>query len=53
MFDKIHLRLTLLCSGITILVLTVTASLFLLISEHDLRENQFSSFQRNMDSLLV
>lgn len=52
MFDKIHLRLTLLCSGITILVLTVTASLFLLISEHDLRENQFSSFQRNMDSLL-
>lgn len=52
MFDKIHLRLTLLCAGITILVLTVTSVIFLLLSERNLRENQFASFQSNMDTLL-
>lgn len=52
LFHKVHLQLTLLCSAVTILILTLTTTSWLLISEKNLKENAFSSFQSDMNTLL-
>lgn len=52
MFRKIHLQFTLLCAGITVLVTVLMSAGYLFISEKNLRENHFNSFQSDMNTLL-
>lgn len=52
MFRQVHRRLTLLCAGITILVLLLMSCSYLYISEKNLRESSFTSFQNDMNTLL-
>lgn len=52
MFRKIHLRFTLLFSGITIFITVLMSIGYLFISEKNLRDNHFSSFQNDMNTLL-
>ena len=50
-FKKIHVKLTILCSAITIAILCLFAGLYLYIAEKALTENHFLAFQHDMDSL--
>ena len=52
MFQKVHLRLTLLCAGITIIILLIMSSGWLYVSEKSLRDNSFISFQNDMNTLV-
>lgn len=52
MFFKVHLRLALLCAGITSLVVGIMSLAYLFISEKNLNETYFSSFQNDMNTLL-
>lgn len=52
MFRQVHRRLTFLCAGITILVLILMSCSYLYISEKNLRESSFTSFQNDMNTLL-
>lgn len=52
MFRKLHLQLTLLCASITVLILSVTTVFYLGISERNLKQSWFSSFQGDMNTLL-
>lgn len=52
MFHKVHLHLTLLCLGITALILGIMSVSYLYISEKNLKEIHFSSFQSDMNTLL-
>lgn len=52
MFHKVHLHLTLLCMGITALILGIMSVSYLYISEKNLKEIHFSSFQSDMNTLL-
>lgn len=52
MFRQVHLRLTLLCAGITILIIGSMSAAYLYISEKNLRDTYFSSFQSDMNTLL-
>lgn len=51
MFKKLHLSLTLLCTGVTSLILLVMSLTYLHISEDVLRKSDFLSFQSNMNTL--
>ena len=48
MFRKVHLYLTALCAGITASILIVMSLLYLYLSEKELYENQFRSFQSDI-----
>ncbi len=48
MFRKVHLYLTALCAGITTAILIVMSLLYLYLSEKELYENQFRSFQNDI-----
>lgn len=52
MFRKLHLQLTLLCLFITAFILTGMSAGYLYVSEKNLKENHFSSFQSDMNTLL-
>lgn len=52
MFRKVHLRLTLLCVVVTILIIGSMSTAYLYISEKNLRDTYFSSFQNDMNTLL-
>ena len=52
MFQKVHLKLTLLCAGITIFILLVMSCGWLYVSEKSLRDNSFISFQNDMNTLI-
>lgn len=52
MFQKVRIRLTLLCAGITIFILLIMSWGWLSISEKSLRTNSFISFQNDMSTLL-
>ena len=52
MFRQVHRRLTLLCAGITILVLIFMSCSYLYISEQNLKENSYASFGNDMNTLL-
>ena len=52
MFRQVHRRLTLLCAGITILVLIFMSCSYLYISEKNLKENSYASFGNDMNTLL-
>lgn len=51
MFRKVHLYLTALCAGITTAILIVMSILYLYLSEKELYENQYRSFQNDMNTI--
>lgn len=53
MFRKVHRKLAALCAGITIFILAVMSVCYLYIAEKELRDNQFASFQNDMNTLLA
>ena len=52
MFKKVHIRLALLCAGITIFILFVMSCGYLYISERSLKNSSFLSFQSDMNTLV-
>ncbi len=52
MIKKVHRRLTFLCSGITIAILVILSLCCLAVSERNLRESHFLSFEKSMNTLL-
>ena len=51
MFKKVHIRLTLLCAGITATIMTVMSLIFLLVSEKTLYQNQFRAFENDINTI--
>lgn len=51
MFRKVHYRLTLLCAGITTLILLIMSFVSLSVSEAGLKKNSLLSFQKDIDTL--
>ena len=51
MFQKVRLYLTALCAGITAAILIVMSLLYLYLSEKELYENQFRSFQNDINTI--
>jgi len=51
-FKKVHLRLALLCAGITIFILFVMSCGYLIVSEQGLKSSGFLSFQSDMNTLI-
>lgn len=51
MFRKVHLYLTALCAGITTAIIFVMSLLYLYLSEKELYENQFRSFQNDINTI--
>lgn len=51
MFRKVHLYLTALCAGITTAILIAMSLLYLYLSEKELYENQFRSFQNDISTI--
>lgn len=51
MFKKVHIRLTLLCAGITAVIMIVMSLCYLYVSEKSLYRNQFQSFQNDMNTI--
>lgn len=51
MFRKVHLYLTALCAGITTAILIVMSLSYLYLSEKALYENQFRSFQNDINTI--
>ena len=52
MMKKVHFRLSLLCGGITTLILLLMSLATLSISEKGLKNNSFISFQNDMNTLI-
>lgn len=52
MFQKVHVRLALLCAGITIFILLAMSCASLYISERGLKTRSFISFQNDMNTLV-
>ncbi len=53
MFRKIHLYLTALCAGITTAIILAMSLLYLYLSEKGLYENQFRSFQNDINTIAI
>lgn len=53
MFQKVRIRLTLLCSGIITLLIIIMSFLYLRISENNLYRNQFYSFQNDSNTIII
>ncbi len=53
MFQKVHLRLAVLCGSITAFILLVMSLGYLYISEQGLKSSSFSSFQNDMNTLIA
>lgn len=51
MFKKVHLRLTLLCAGITAVIMLVMSLCYLYVSEKGLYRNQFQAFQNDINTI--
>lgn len=51
MFRKVHLYLTLMCTGVISLIMIVTTWGYLYLSEKGLCENQFRSFQNDISTI--
>lgn len=51
MFRKVHLRLTLLCAGITAVIMIVMSLCYLYVSEQGLYRNQFQSFKNDINTI--
>lgn len=53
MFQKVHHKLTFLFTGITSCILIVMSLCYLYVSEQNLNNNQFISFQSDMNSIIT
>lgn len=51
MFQKVHLYLTAMCAGITAAIMIVMSLCYLYISEKGLYENQYTSFQNDINTI--
>lgn len=51
MFKKVHIRLTLLCAGITAVIMIVMSLFYLYVSEEGLYKNQFQAFQNDINTI--
>ena len=51
MFKKVHVRLTLLCAGITAVIMIVMSLCYLYVSEDGLYKNQFQAFQNDINTI--
>lgn len=51
MFKKVHIRLTLLCTGITTIIMIIMSLAYLYVSENNLYKNQFNSFKNDMTTI--
>lgn len=51
MFKKVHLRLTLLCAGITAVIMIIMSLCYLYVSEKGLYRNQFQAFQNDINTI--
>ena len=51
MFKKVHLRLTLLCTGITAVIMIIMSLCYLYVSETGLHRNQFQAFRNDMNTI--
>lgn len=51
MFKKVHLRLTLLCAGITAVIMLVMSLCYLYVSEKGLYRNQFQAFKNDINTI--
>ena len=51
MFQKVHLRLTLLCTGITAVIMIVMSLCYLYVSETGLYRNQFQAFKNDINTI--
>lgn len=51
MFKKVHIRLTILCAGITTVIMIVMSLCYLYVSESGLYKNQFQSFQNDISTI--
>lgn len=52
MFKKVHLRLTLLCTGITGIILICMTFFYLLVAETNLKTNYYYSFESDVQSII-
>lgn len=53
MYKKVHLRLTLLCAGITAALMIIMSLCYLYISETGLYRNQFNSFKNDINTIVT
>lgn len=51
MFKRVHIRLTLLCTGITAVIMIVMSLFYLYVSEAGLYKNQFQAFQNDINTI--
>lgn len=51
MFHKVHLRLTLLCTGITAVIMIIMSLCYLYVSERGLHKNQFQAFRNDINTI--
>lgn len=51
MFKKVHLRLTLLCAGITAVIMLIMSLCYLYVSEKGLYRNQFQAFKNDINTI--
>ena len=51
MFQKVHLYLTAMCAGITAAIMLIMSLCYLHISEKGLYENQYTSFQNDINTI--
>lgn len=51
MFEKVHLRLTLLCACITAVIMIVMSLCYLYVSEAGLYKNQFQAFKNDINTI--
>lgn len=51
MYKKVHIRLTLLCAGITTVIMIIMSLCYLYVSEKGLYRNQFQSFKNDMNTI--
>lgn len=51
MYKKVHLRLTILCMGITAAIMIIMSLGYLYISEESLYKNQYNSFKNDMNTI--
>lgn len=51
MYKKVHLRLTILCTGITAAIMIIMSLAYLYISENSLYRNQYHSFKNDMNTI--
>lgn len=51
MFKKVHIRLTLLCAGITTVIMVIMSLCYLYVSETGLYRNQFQAFSNDINTI--